>query len=168
MTEETDAGAVGRFKDGNKIRFRKRLPQKLGGWILNSLGTEVDGISEELTQQRTANAGYSAGASTIVLDSAVTVLDMDPVQLFDDSVTGGLGAVTIDDPTALQDEFVFDLDAAVTATAGDAFSISYSEEVGGGANVKAGGVQAPEAKPGVATIRKTGKGTKKMRNGMGT
>lgn len=144
MTEETDRGAKGRYKDGDKIRFRKRLPEKLGGWVLNSLGTEVDGISEELTQQRTANAGYSAGASTIVLDTAVTVLDMDPVQLFDDSVTGGLGTRTIDDPTALQDEHVFDLDAAVTATAGDAFIISYPEEFGGGANVNSGGVKDSE------------------------
>lgn len=144
MTEETDAGAVGRFKDGNKIRFRKRLPQKLGGWVLNSLGTEVDGISEELSQQRTANAGYSAGAATIVLDTAVTVLDLDPVWLFDDSLIGGLGGRTINDPTALQDEFTFDLDSAVTATAGDAFIISYPEEFGGGANVNSGGVKDSE------------------------
>ena len=144
MTEETDAGAVGRFKDGNKIRFRKRLPQKLGGWILNSLGTEVDGISEDLSQQRTANAGYSAGASTIVLDTAVTCLDLDPVWLFDDSLVGGLGGRTIDDPTALEDEHVFDLDSAVTATAGDAFIISYPEEFGGGGDVIVGGVTDSE------------------------
>ena len=144
MTEETDRGAKGRFKDGNKIRFRKRLPEKLGGWVLNSLGTEVDGISEELSQQRTANAGYSAGASTIVLDMAVTCLDLDPVWLFDDSLVGGLGGRTIDDATALQDEFTFDLNSAVTATAGDAFIISYPEEFGGGANVNSGGVQDSE------------------------
>jgi hypothetical protein len=144
MTEETDRGAKGRFKDGDKIRFRKRLPEKLGGWVLNSLGTEVDGISEELSQQRSANAGYSAGAAAIVLDSAVTVLDLDPVWLFDDSLVGGLGGRTIDDPTALQDEFVFDLDSPVTATAGDAFIISYPEEFGGGANVNSGGVKDSE------------------------
>jgi hypothetical protein len=140
MTEETDRGAKGRYKDCDKIRFRKRLPEKLGGWVLNSLGTEVDGIDENSSQRRTASSGYAAAAASIDLDSAVTCLDLDPVWLFDDSVTGGLGTVTIDDPTALQDEFVFDLDTAVTATAGDAFLIRYPEEFGGGASVLTGGV----------------------------
>ena len=144
MTEETDVGAERRYKDGDKIRFRKRLPEKLGGWVLNSFGTEVDGIDENGSQQRTANAGYSAGASTIVLDTAVTCLDLDPVYLFDDSLVGGLGGRTINDPTALQDEFVFDLDSAVTATAGDALIISYPEEFGGGASVNSGGVKDSE------------------------
>jgi hypothetical protein len=141
MTEETDRGAKGRYKDCDKIRFRHRLPEKLGGWVLNSLGTEIDGIDENASQRPTATAGYSSGVATIAsLSSAVTCLDADPVWLFDDSVTGGLGTRTIDDPTALQDEFTFDLDAAVTADAGDAFLIRYPEEFGGGASVTGGGV----------------------------
>ena len=145
LTEETDVGAVGRFKDGDKIRFRKRLPQKLGGWILNSLGTEVDGIEESSSQRVTATVGWIAGITNISsLSSAVTCDDLDPVWLFGDSLTGGLGAVTIDDPTALEDEHVFDLDSAVTATAGDAFLIRYPEEYGGGADVIVGGVTDSE------------------------
>ena len=31
-TENTETGAEGRWIDGDKIRFRKGLPQKLGGW----------------------------------------------------------------------------------------------------------------------------------------
>ena len=65
MTEETDRGAKGRYKDGNKIRFRKRLPEKLGGWVLNSLGTEIDGISEELSQQTIATVGILAASTHI-------------------------------------------------------------------------------------------------------
>lgn len=145
MTEETDRGAKGRYKDCDKIRFRHRLPEKLGGWVLNSLGTEVDGIEESSSQRPTATAGYSAAATTIAsLSSAVTCLDGDPVWLFDDSVTGGLGARTIDDATALADERVFDLDAAVTATDGDAFLIRYPEEFGGGGSVTGGGVAESE------------------------
>ncbi len=145
MTEETDRGAKGRYKDGNKIRFRKRLPEKLGGWVLNSLGTEIDGISEELSQQTIATVGILAASTNISsLSPAVTCLDADPVWLFDDSLVGGLGGRTIDDVTALQDELVFDLSAVVTATAGDAFQIRYPEEFGGGANVNSGGVKDSE------------------------
>jgi hypothetical protein len=145
MTEETDRGAKGRYKDGNKIRFRHRLPEKLGGWVLNSLGTEVDGIEESSSQRPTASAGYSAAAATISsLSSAVTCLDLDPVWLFDDSLVGGLGGRTISDVTALADEFVFDLSAAVTAAAGDAFLIRYPEEFAGGGSVTAGGVAESE------------------------
>lgn len=38
MTEETESGATGRWIDCNNIRFRQLLPQKLGGWIIHSLG----------------------------------------------------------------------------------------------------------------------------------
>lgn len=146
MTEETDRGAKGRYKDCNKIRFRHRLPEKLGGWVLSSLGTEVDGIDENLSQRPTATAGYSAAATTISsLSPAVSCVDADPVWLFDDSVTGGLGTRTIDDPTALQDEFVFDLDAAVTASEDDAFLIRYPEEFAGGSFVTGGGVKDSES-----------------------
>jgi len=31
-TEETDRGATGRWKDGNNVRFRYGLPEKIGGW----------------------------------------------------------------------------------------------------------------------------------------
>jgi hypothetical protein len=31
-TENTETGAEGRWVDGDKIRFRKGLPQKIGGW----------------------------------------------------------------------------------------------------------------------------------------
>lgn len=144
MTEETDRGAKGRYKDCDKIRFRKRLPEKLGGWVLNSLGTEVDGIEENSSQRRTAGSGYAAAASSIDLDSSVTCNDLDPVWLFDDSVTGGLGTRTIDDATATADEYTFDLDAAVTASEDDAFLVRYPEEFGGGASVTAGGTKDSE------------------------
>ncbi len=145
VTEETDRGAKGRYKDCDKIRFRKRLPQKLGGWVLNSLGTEVDGIEESSSQRVTATVGWLAGQFNISsLSSAVTCDDGDPVWLFGDSLTGGLGTRTINDPTALADEYVFDLDAAVTASDGDAFLIRYPEEFGGGGSVTAGGVTNSE------------------------
>lgn len=160
MTEETDRGAVGRYKDCDKIRFRKRLPEKLGGWILNSLGTEVDGIDEPGSQQTTATVGWIAGITNISsLSVAVSCSDLDPVWLFGDSLTGGLGTVTIDDPTALQDEHVFDLDTAVTASEDDAFLIRYPEEFGGGGSVITGGTAESETiqvSPAVTTYLRDG------------
>lgn len=32
-TEATDRGAKGRWKDGNRVRFREGLPEKIGGWV---------------------------------------------------------------------------------------------------------------------------------------
>lgn len=40
VTEETDRGTKGRWKDGNHIRFRKGKPEKLGGWTLSMLNGE--------------------------------------------------------------------------------------------------------------------------------
>lgn len=33
FTEQTDRGAKGRWKDGDKVRFRYGLPEKLKGWV---------------------------------------------------------------------------------------------------------------------------------------
>lgn len=38
MTEETERGAKGRWINSNNIRFRQLLAEKIGGWILYSLG----------------------------------------------------------------------------------------------------------------------------------
>lgn len=40
VTEETDRGTRGRWKDSDKIRFRMGLPEKIGGWELSSFGQE--------------------------------------------------------------------------------------------------------------------------------
>ncbi len=144
MTEETDRGAKGRYKTGDKIRFRKRLPEKLGGWVLNSLGTEVDGVDEDASQRRTASGTYAAGASTVNLDTAVTVANAAAVWLFDDSLIGGLGGRTVSDVNAVEGQFTFDLSAVVTASAGDSLIVSYPEEFAGGANVIGGGTLGSE------------------------
>ena len=145
MTEETDRGAFGRYKDGDKIRFRQQLPEKLGGWALNSLGQVADGVDETLSPRRTASGTYAAGASTINLVTAVTVLDEDPVWLFDDSLVGGLGGRTVSDANAIAGAFVFDLNTVITASAGDALIIDFPEEFAGGANVTGGGTTGSDS-----------------------
>jgi len=48
-TENTQTGAEGRWTDGDKIRFRKGLPQKIGGWTKFSTGYYV-GVGRALEQ----------------------------------------------------------------------------------------------------------------------
>ena len=48
-TENTQTGAEGRWTDGDKIRFRKGLPQKIGGWTKFSTSYYV-GVGRALEQ----------------------------------------------------------------------------------------------------------------------
>jgi hypothetical protein len=59
-TENTQTGAEGRWVDGDKIRFRKGLPQKIGGWIKFSEAYYV-GVGRALEQWFALNgARYEA------------------------------------------------------------------------------------------------------------
>ncbi len=140
MTEETDRGAVSRYKTCDKIRFRQLLPEKIGGWILSSLGTE-DGDLDLATTQFTGLSGtYIATATTIPLESAFTVVDGDPIWLFGTSITGVWGTNFISDAiNGIEGSFVFFIDAVATAAIGDAFVIEYPDEFGGADDVASGG-----------------------------
>ena len=141
LTEETDRGAIGRYKNCDHVRFRQMLPEKLGGWILASLGledtSEAD-IEHETSQFTGLSTTYAPGASNIPLESAFTVSDGDPIWLFGESKSGGWANVIIDDVAATEGAFMFDLDTAVTANIGDCFMISYEEEFAGGTSVASG------------------------------
>lgn len=41
IADETDSGAIGRWKDGDKVRFKNNLPQTLGGWQQQALTGDV-------------------------------------------------------------------------------------------------------------------------------
>ena len=58
-TEETDRGAKGRYKDCDKIRFRQLLPEKLGGWVLASLGVEANTPQSEIDHEDNQFSGLS-------------------------------------------------------------------------------------------------------------
>lgn len=145
LTEETDRGAMGRYKNGDKIRFRQLLPEKLGGWVLSSMGTSRGDIEHESTQFTGLGASYLVGASSITLQSAVTVNDTDPVWLFGTSSAGTWGTRSISDASAIAGAFVFDLDANITSAAlGEAFVIEYPDEFTGGVGVNSGGTIGSE------------------------
>ncbi len=142
VTEETDRGTRGRWNNSNKIRFRQGLPEKLGGWIISSVGTTDGDIDtdEDNTDFNGVSVNYGAAATVLTMDANVTVLDGDPVQLFDDSKTGGLGTRSIASGGG-DGSFIPVVDGAVTAAIGDVVLFELVEEfTGTPATIVAGGL----------------------------
>ena len=142
LTEPTDRGTKGRYKDSDKIRFRQGLPEKLGGWILASIGSTNGDIdtNEANTDYNGASVNYGGAASVITMDASITVLDDDPVILFGDSKTGGLGTRSIASGGG-DGSFIPVVDAGVTAAIGDAVFFEMAEEfVGVPASIISGGL----------------------------
>jgi hypothetical protein len=130
VTVDTDRGARGRWKNCDHIRFHEGLPQKLGGWILASVGTE-NGFATPITtfSALVGGAGYVATAASIPIAAPglfAGILTGDRVWLFGNDFAGsGVRTALIDadlNPTYA------DLDGNVTMTAGDAVRIEYPEE----------------------------------------
>ncbi len=132
MTEPTDRGTKGRFKDCDKIRFRQGLPEKLGGWILASIGSDDGDVDtdEDNTDFNGASINYGSAATVITMDSNITVLDGDPVLLYGDSKTGGLGTRSIASGGG-DGSFIPVVDGAVTAAIGDVVLFELAEEFTG-------------------------------------
>lgn len=141
FSEETDRGTKGRYKDCDRIRFREAMPEKIGGWILSSVGETdseqvnfeyiVNGSPQPVRRAPKANATYAAAAASITLDAQIgqtaegVVHDGDPVWLFDDSLTGGMGAITV---TGTKGNYNATASANVTATRGDAVFVRFPSE----------------------------------------
>jgi hypothetical protein len=115
-TENTETGAEGKWIDCNKIRFRKGLPQKIGGWIkfspayyvgvgraleqwfaldgsrLEALGTDrkvyayASGTSQDITPIRSTEALVNA-ISTTSSSAIVTITDLNHGAIQGDFVT---------------------------------------------------------------------------------
>ena len=129
FSEETPRQAGNYYKDGQLIRFRNGLPEKIGGWTLRSDGT-TNGYPYGVTSigQKTS-ANYAAGAATIPsVSPAITAAIGQKFWIFDDSKTGGLGAITIGSTVG---SYLATASGPVTAAAGDAVFINYGEGNGG-------------------------------------
>lgn len=141
ITEETERGARGRWFDSDKIRFRQGLPEKIGGWILSSVGISNGNIDTDtsLTDYNGASVNYGAVATVITMDANVTILDNADVWLFGDSKTGGLGTRSIASGGG-DGSFIPVVDAAVTAAIGDMVMFEMAENYAGTpASVVSGG-----------------------------
>ncbi len=142
LTEPTDRGTKGRYKDCDKIRFRQGLPEKLGGWILASIGSEDGDVDTDDTNSdfNGASVNYGSAATVITMDSNITVLDNDPVLLYGDSKTGGLGTRNIASGGG-DGSFIPLTDAGVTAAIGDVVLFELAEEfTGTPASIISGGL----------------------------
>jgi hypothetical protein len=143
LTEPTARGTKGRYKDCDKIRFRQGLPEKLGGWILASIGStdgDVD-TDEDNTDFNGASVNYGGSATVITMDANIDVLDGDPVLLYGDSTTGGLGTRSIASGGG-DGSYIPVTDAGVTAAIGDVVLFELAEEfVGVPASIISGGLE---------------------------
>ena len=142
LTEPTARGTKGRYKDCDKIRFRQGLPEKLGGWILASIGSDDGDVdtNDANSDFNGASVNYAGAATVITMDSNITVLDNDPVLLYGDSTTGGLGARSIASGGA-DGSYIPVTDAGVTAAVGDVVIFEMAEEfTGSPATIISGGL----------------------------
>jgi hypothetical protein len=65
VTERTERGAKGRWRDGNRIRFRQGLPEKLGGWLSTLLeGDALEGVVRGLITWQAINGDPLMGIGT--------------------------------------------------------------------------------------------------------
>lgn len=47
-SERAGNQSVGRYKDGDRVRFREKLPEKIGGWQINTLDASIEGTARAL------------------------------------------------------------------------------------------------------------------------
>jgi len=125
-TENTPTGAEGRWVDGDKIRFRKGLPQKIGGWTKFSADYYV-GIGRALEQWYSLDGSRYEALGTdrkIYVYQSGDNQDITPIRSTDAlvnaiSTTTSSNIITITDTShgALQGDFVT-LSSVSTAVAG--------------------------------------------------
>lgn len=133
LTTDTARGTQGRYKNCDRIRFHEGLPEKLGGWILSSVGSTVGYATPKTTFRAFVDTGgYALGAGTINIASNSgqflfdAITSGDRVWLFGNDIAGSGVRVATGD--ADNNPTVVTLDNTVTATAGNACRIQYPEE----------------------------------------
>ena len=114
-TENTPTGAEGRWVDGDKIRFRKGLPQKIGGWTKFSADYYV-GVGRALEQWYSLDGSRYEALGTdrkIYVYQSGDNQDITPIRSTDAlvnaiSTTASSNVITITDIShgALQGDFV--------------------------------------------------------------
>ena len=114
-TENTPTGAEGRWVDGDKIRFRKGLPQKIGGWTKFSTDYYV-GVGRALEQWFALDGSRLEALGTdrkVYAYASGTSQDITPIRSTEAlvnaiSTTSSSDIITITDTThgAIQGDFV--------------------------------------------------------------
>lgn len=88
FTVNTDRGSINRWKDGDHVRFRNSLPEKIGGWIQSTTVTFL-GICRRLFDWQTLDTVKYIGIGThlkLYIGRGGTVYDVTPIR-----ASGSLG-----------------------------------------------------------------------------
>lgn len=114
-TEQTDRGAQGKYKDSDKVRFRKGLPEKIGGWQ-RFASVLLKGLARRIWDWASLDGRLWSAIGTeskLYLLQGVVLYDITPlrraVKLTDPFTTvNGSDIVTVNDPShgAQQGDFV--------------------------------------------------------------
>ena len=150
-TENTETGAEGKWIDCNKIRFRKGLPQKIGGWIKFSPEYYV-GVGRALEQWFALDGSRLEALGTdrkVYAYASGTSQDITPIRSTEAlvnaiSTTSSSDIITITDTThgAIQGDFVT-LSSVSTAVGGiPAATLDAEYEILSIANVDAYTIQS--------------------------
>ena len=84
FTLDTDRGSETRWKDGNRIRFFKGLPQPIGGWIKQAGLARFDGIARNMIDFRTLAGSIVVGIGThsrYYLDTQGSLNNITPLRM---------------------------------------------------------------------------------------
>lgn len=138
-SDETDLGAIGRWKDGDRIRFKNGLPQSIGGWRQQDLtGETMIGVPRSnhdwvaLDKQRFIAVGTEK--RLYIIETDLTVTNITPIrdsgQLTNPFSTDTTGAY---DPNSTGDASFFSVnDVAHGSSVGDIVNFAnFTSPVGG-------------------------------------
>ena len=144
-TEETDRGALGRWKDGDMVRFYQGLPQKIGGWTkyydkdalaMTYLG-ECRAVHDWVALDGTKYSAFGTDLKLYLIKSTGELFDITPVRATSTDLancfstdTGGAYDPT-DEGAGTDASFVLVTDVAHGATVGDFVTIDQAAAVGG-------------------------------------
>lgn len=138
VTDETDSGAAGLWKDGNRIRFKNGIPQSIGGWKLQTLSSTMLGVPRSnhdwVALDGTKYVAVGTEKRLYIIESDLTVTNITPIRdtstLTNPFSTDTTGAY---DPNATGNAAFFRVtDVAHGATVGDIVNFSgFTSPVGG-------------------------------------
>jgi hypothetical protein len=96
VTEATARGAEGRWKDADKVRFRKKWPEKLGGWRSQNT-TALDGVPRGIIGWQAIDGLEYFGIATsekLLLRRGGTTFDITPYRVATSAFGGGKSTIT--------------------------------------------------------------------------
>lgn len=137
-TEDTDTSSMGRWIDGDLVRWKNGLAQSIGGWVKQTLNGSLLGIPRSIHDWTTLDGTKYVAVGTekrlYVIEEDFTVNNVTPVR---DSGTLGVDPISTDstgayDPNATGDaSFVSIEDTSHGVAVGDVINLTGATAVGG-------------------------------------